>query len=68
MHKVFEGNTFEGNTMLDILHRFQQRVGETKPVIVADAAILLKANMQQLEARVSLHRGSTIGEHREPLH
>jgi transposase len=50
MHEVFEGNTFEGHTMLAIVHRFQERVGETKPVIVADAAMLSKANMQQLEA------------------
>ena len=49
MHEVFEGNTFEGHTMLAILRRFQERVGETKPVIVADAAMLSKANMQQLE-------------------
>lgn len=50
MHEVFEGNTFEGHTMLAIVHRFQERVGKTKPVIVADAAMLSKANMQQLEA------------------
>lgn len=38
MHEVFEGNTFEGHSMLDILKRFQQRVGEhCKAVIVADA-------------------------------
>jgi hypothetical protein len=50
MHEVFEGNTFEGHTMLEILERFRQRVGETKPVIVADAAMLSKANMQKLDA------------------
>lgn len=50
MHEVFDGNTFEGHTMLGILRRFQQRVGETKPVIVADAAMLSKTNMQQLDA------------------
>ena len=49
MHEVFEGNTFEGHTMLDVVHRFQARVGETKPVIVADAAMLSKNNMQKLE-------------------
>jgi len=50
MHEVFEGNTFEGKTMLAVVHRFQERVGETKPVIVADAGMLSKANMQELEA------------------
>lgn len=49
MHEVFEGNTFEGHTMLAVVKRFQDRVGETKPVIVADAAMLSKANMQQLD-------------------
>lgn len=50
MHEVFEGNTFEGHTMLEILKRFQQRVGEhCKPVIVADAAMLSASNMQTLD-------------------
>lgn len=50
MHEVFEGNTFEGHTMLEIVRRFQQRFGEAKPIIVADAAMLSKDNMQKLEA------------------
>ena len=50
MHEVFEGNIFEGHTMLEILKRFQQRVGEDcKPVIVADAAMLSTENMQKLD-------------------
>jgi transposase len=36
--------------MLEILKRFQQRVGEhCKPVIVADAAMLSTSNMQTLD-------------------
>jgi transposase len=50
MHEVFEGNTFEGHTMLEILKRFQQRVSEhCKPIIVADAAMLSASNMQTLD-------------------
>lgn len=49
MHEIFEGNTFEGHTMLAVVKRFQERVGDTKPVIVADAAMLSKTNMQELE-------------------
>ena len=49
MHEVFEGNTFEGKTMLKVIQRFQERVGETKPVIVADAGMLSKDNMLKLE-------------------
>lgn len=51
MHEVFEGNTFEGHTMLEIVRRFQQRFGQAKPIIVADAAMLSKDNMQTLEAQ-----------------
>ncbi len=49
MHEVFEGNTFEGKTMLKVIHRFQERVGNTKPIIVADAGMLSKENMLKLE-------------------
>lgn len=49
MHEVFEGNTFEGKTMLKVIHRFQERVGETKPIIVADAGMLSKDNILKLE-------------------
>ena len=50
MHETFEGNTFEGHTMLAILKRFEQRVGgNCKPVIVADAAMLSADNMQKLD-------------------
>nr|WP_159078736.1 transposase [Orrella marina] len=50
MHEVFEGNTFEGHTMLEILKRFEQRVGSAcKPIIVADAAMLSTENMYQLQ-------------------
>lgn len=49
MHQVFEGNTFEGHTMLEVVDRFQARFGQSKPVIVADAAMLSQANMKQLE-------------------
>lgn len=52
MHEVFEGNTFEGHTMLQIVQRLHQRVGyAVKPVVVADAAMLSQANMAQLQAQ-----------------
>ena len=46
--------------MLDVVHRFQERVGETKPVIVADAAMLSKDNMQKLEDELWLLRVSIL--------
>ena len=35
--------------MLDVVHSFQEWVGKTKLVIVSDAAMLSKDNMQKLE-------------------
>ena len=50
MHEVYEGNSFEGHTMLEILKHFEQQAGEDfKPVIVADAAMLSAENMQKLD-------------------
>jgi len=40
----------EGHPLLKILRRFEQRVGPTKSIFVADAAMLSKANMLQLNA------------------
>lgn len=50
MHEVYKGNTFEGHTFLDVVKSFQNRHPETKPIIVADAAMLSSQNMQALEA------------------
>jgi transposase len=49
MHEVYKGNTFEGHTMLDIIKKFQKRHANAKPVIVADAAMLSRENMEYLE-------------------
>ena len=49
MHEVYKGNTFEGHTMLDVVKKFQKRHTDTKPIIVADAAMLSRDNMQYLE-------------------
>lgn len=50
MHEVYKGNTFEGHTMLDAIKKFQKRHADTKPIVVADAAMLSRENMQYLEA------------------
>lgn len=49
MHEVYKGNTFEGHTMLDVVKKFQKHHVDTKPIIVADAAMLSRDNMQYLE-------------------
>lgn len=49
MHQIYKGNTFEGHTMLDVVKQFQKRQVDSKPIIVADAAMLSQENMRQLE-------------------
>lgn len=48
-HEIYKGNTFEGHTMLEVVKRFQECHRGTKPIIVADAAMLSQENMALLE-------------------
>lgn len=48
-YDIFEGNTFEGKTLLPVLHKIEQQHEFGKPVVVADAAMLSKKNLQQLD-------------------
>ena len=48
-HETYKGNIFEGHTMLDVVKEFQKHHPNSKPIIVADAAMLSQENMQQLE-------------------
>lgn len=48
-HEIYKGNTFEGHTMLDAVKEFQKRHSNSKPIIVADAAMLSQENMLHLE-------------------
>lgn len=49
-HEVYQGNTFEGHTMLSVVTKFQQRHrGGVKPIVVADAAMLSQKNLQLLD-------------------
>lgn len=49
MHEIYKGNQFEGHTMLDMVKKFKKSHADTKPIIVADAAMLSRKNMQSLE-------------------
>jgi len=49
-YDLFEGNTFEGHTLLPVLAGIERKYGLGKPVVVADAAMLSKTNLQQLDA------------------
>lgn len=48
-YDIFEGNIFEGKTLLPVLQKFEKRFGLTKPVVVADAGLLSKQNIEALE-------------------
>ncbi|MBN2593368.1 MAG: IS1634 family transposase [Sedimentisphaerales bacterium] len=48
-YDIFEGNTFEGKTLLPVLRRIERKYGFGKPVVVADAAMLSNENLQSLE-------------------
>lgn len=48
-YDIFEGNTFEGKTLIPTLAKLQQKYGFTKPVVVADAGLLSKDNIKLLQ-------------------
>lgn len=48
-YDIFEGNTFEGHTLLPILEKTQKKYGFEKPIVIADAALLSKKNLANLE-------------------
>lgn len=47
-YDIFEGNTFEGHTLLPTLKKIQEKYGLGKPIVVADAALLSKQNLEVL--------------------
>lgn len=48
---VFSGNTFEGKTMLPIIEEFMSKHPQTKPIVVADAAMLDEDRLAELRKR-----------------
>lgn len=47
-YNIFEGNAFEGHTLLPVLEDIQRKYGLSKPTVIADAAMLSKKNMDNL--------------------
>ena len=47
-YDIFEGNTFEGNTLIPILRKMERKYGFNNPIVVADAALLSKTNLKRL--------------------
>lgn len=50
-YDIFEGNTYEGHTLIPILERFQARFNLEKPIVVADAGLLSKDNLKALKEK-----------------
>lgn len=48
-YDIFEGNTFEGKTLIPVLKDIERRYQFGKPVVVADAAMLSKINLDALD-------------------
>ena len=49
-YEVYEGNKFEGHTIIDVLEKFQNRFQlSKKPIVVADKGMLNNANIAYLE-------------------
>jgi len=47
-YDIFEGNAFEGHTLLPVLEGVQKKYGFSKLTVIADAAMLSKKNLDNL--------------------
>lgn len=50
-YEIFEGNKFEGHTMLPVIDSFKTRYKLTELVVVADAGLLSNDNIAELQAK-----------------
>ena len=49
--EIFEGNRFEGHTMLPIIDAFKEKYQLPKLIIVADSGLLSKQNIKELQTK-----------------
>ena len=49
-YDIFEGNTYEGHTLIPFLEKISGKFNLEKPVVIADAGLLSKENIKALEA------------------
>lgn len=50
-YDIFEGNKFEGQTMLPVIDSFKSKYGLKQLVIVADSGLLSHQNIEELQAK-----------------
>ena len=48
-YDIFEGNIFEGHTLIPVLQKFENRFSLKKPIVVADAGLLTEENIELLQ-------------------
>jgi transposase len=49
VYDIFEGNTYEGHTLIPFLEKISRKFNLEKPVVVADAGLLSNDNIKALE-------------------
>lgn len=47
-YELFEGNTFEGHTLIPVLEKYIERFNIEKPIVIADSGLLSISNIEQL--------------------
>jgi transposase len=50
-YDIFEGNIFEGHTLIPMIEKISTKFNLSKPIVVADAGLLSKGNILNLEAK-----------------
>ncbi len=50
-YEIFEGNKFEGHTMLPVIDRFKEKYKLDKLVIIADSGLLSHQNIKELQEK-----------------
>jgi transposase len=50
-YEIFEGNKFEGHTMLPVLDAFKEKYQLEQMVIIADSGLLSNANIKELQTK-----------------
>jgi transposase len=50
-YDIFEGNIFEGHTLIPVLEHFQEKFELSKPIVIADAGLLSKDNIGKLKGK-----------------
>jgi transposase len=67
-YEIFEGNIFEGHTLIPVLQNIEKKYSLGKPIVVADAALLSGENRKLLEhSRYKYILGARIKSSKEVL-